>query len=77
MSLFLSMGYAYSRLGVTAQERQPPRTDSVNAMECCVFCYCGLEKMEEESDVGHFDNESKTADKKIPVTTRTPDGQNY
>jgi len=42
-----------------------------------VFCYCGLEEMKEEINFGHFDNESKTADKKIPVTTRTPDGQNY
>jgi hypothetical protein len=33
--------------------------------------------MKEESSVGDFNNESKTAEKKIPVSTRTPDGNNH
>ena len=41
-----------------------------------VLCYFGLEKLKEESYVGHFDNGSKiTSPKKILVSTRTPESR--
>jgi hypothetical protein len=37
-----------------------------------VLCYCGLGTLNEDSGVGHFDNESIITAEKILVATRTP-----
>jgi hypothetical protein len=36
-----------------------------------VLCYCGLETLNEDSSVGHFDNGSTITAGKILVSTRT------
>jgi hypothetical protein len=39
-----------------------------------VLRYFGLEKLKKVNVVGHFDKGDKIAEKKIPVSTRTPVG---
>jgi hypothetical protein len=39
----------------------------------CVLCYFGLEELKKEGKFEHLDNESKITEKKILVSTRTPE----
>ena len=61
--------------GGHALEGWSPGTDSVlswiaRIQHWCVFCYFGLEKLEKENSVGHFDDGSKVSQKKILVSKK-------
>ena len=49
--------------------------ETVTIQHWCVFCYCCLEKLKKGSNAGHFDNESRVAEKSVLGSTRTPQDQ--